>query len=370
MDVSDLRTQLPVLEEVLYANAAAGTPCPEPVIDAMTRCLHRHSTITPAEEGLYSGVTQTKHEARDRLAGFLNVSGSELALTQSTADSVTRLATSLPWQPGDVVVQTDIEHPATSLPFQWLRDRQGIQIEEIETTDGQVDLDDLAETARNAALVMVDSITWTHGTKLRISEIADVVHDAGARLLVDAVQSVGQTTVDISAWNADFVVGSSHKWLLGPWGAGFLFVRDELEDLIQPTGISHWSVEDKWEAEYRLKRGAHKLEIGGSSPAPYAGLVTAINTMESMGVSAVESHIRELSQAFKQGFDPKTLLSPREFHSGIITVSPPNRQPIADSLSNQQVVVREVPLTPTAFRISLHGFNTMDDVITLARIFQ
>lgn len=365
MDTFELRDQLPVLEDVVYANSAAGTPCPEQVLTSMSACLQRHTTEAPKNNGFYHSFEQTKNEARDRLASFLNTKNHEIALTQSTADSVTRLATSLPWEAGDVVAYTDIEHPASYLPFQRIQDVEDIDITVIPTTDGHMDLTELHSIAKEAKLVVVDSITWTHGTKLSVSDVANVVHDAGALLFVDAVQSMGQTNVDISAWNADFVAGASHKWLLGPWGAGFLFVREGLDELIRPHGIGHWSVIDKWDYDYTLKSGAQKLEVGGASPAPYAGVVTAIDLIERIGIDNVESHIRDLSQHLKRGIDPEYLCSPNEFESGIVTVSPPNGKQVAESMSRQGMIVRDLPLTKNAIRISLHIFNTMTEVDAL-----
>jgi selenocysteine lyase/cysteine desulfurase len=365
MDTFELREQLPVLENVLYANSAAGTPCPDQVLTSMAECLRKHATEAPKNNGLYHSVEQTKTEARNKLASFLNAKSHEIALTQSTADSVTRLATSLPWEAGDVVAHTDIEHPASYLPFQRIQEIEDINITVIPTTGGHIDLNKLHNIAKDAKLVMIDSITWTHGTKPSISDIANVVHDAGALLLVDAVQSVGQTNVDISTWNADFVAGASHKWLLGPWGAGFLFVREGLDELIRPHGISHWSVMDKWDSDYTLKSGAQKLEVGGASPAPYAGVVTAIDLIETVGIDNVESHIRDLSQHLKRGIDSEYICSPNEFESGIVTVSPPNGKQVAENMSHQGMIVRDLPLTKNAIRISLHIFNTMTEVDAL-----
>lgn len=370
MNESELREQLPILNDVLYANSAAGTPAPEPVIDAMTQCLHRHSSNSLVDGGLYQNVTRTMDEARDRLAAFLSVSSDELAITNSTADSVSRLATSLTWESGDVVVQTDIEHPATALPFHRLHDLRGIEIKQLESENGHINLDALFKVASDAELVMIDSITWTHGTRFCISDIADVVHDAGALLLVDAVQSLGQTVVDLSEWNADFVVGSSHKWLLGPWGAGFLYICEDVWDFVRPTGISHWSVVDKWESPYQLKPGARKLEIGGTSPAPYAGLVKAIDVVEDIGVSRIESRIAELTQRFKQDIPSDSLLSPREFESGIVTVAPQDGSSLVDALAAQNIIVRDIPVTKDAIRVSLHAFNTMGEVDILAQSLQ
>jgi selenocysteine lyase/cysteine desulfurase len=127
---------------------------------------------------------------------------------------------------------------------------------------------------------------------------------------------------------------------------------------------------NKWDSEYRLKPGAQKLEIGGSSPAPYAGLVEAINLIESIGIETVESNIQKLAQYLKRNIDEEHLVSPREFESGIVTIAPPNAEKIVAELSNKDIIVRNIPLTKNAIRISLHAFNTVNEVESLVRVIE
>ena len=149
----------------------------------------------------------------------------EVALTESTTDGINRIATAVDFDPGDVVVRTDLEYPAGTLPWQQL-EAQDVDVRVVETTDGRVDIDAYTEAVVDARLVCFSAVTWTHGTQLPVSELVDIAAAAGAFTPVDAVQVPGQLPMDVQELEADAVAAAGHKWLLGPWGAGFLYVFD------------------------------------------------------------------------------------------------------------------------------------------------
>jgi selenocysteine lyase/cysteine desulfurase len=114
------------------------------------------------------------------------------------------------------VVRTDLEHPAGVLPWTLAHQRHGVERRVLETDQGHLDTDDVKDAVEGARLVCLSSISWNYGTRLPVAEVVEIAHDAGAEVLVDAVQSVGQVDVDVEAWGADYVAAVSHKWLLGP----------------------------------------------------------------------------------------------------------------------------------------------------------
>jgi selenocysteine lyase/cysteine desulfurase len=141
-------------------------------------------------------------------------------------DGINRIACALPWEPGDAVVRTDLEHPAGILPWQRLARQRDVEVRVVGSEAGRLDLDAYREAVDGAALVCLSALTWNYGTHLPVAELVDVAHDAGALVLVDAVQVPGQAPMDVGEWGADAVAAAGHKWLLGLWGAGFLYVEE------------------------------------------------------------------------------------------------------------------------------------------------
>jgi selenocysteine lyase/cysteine desulfurase len=173
--------------------------------------------------------------------------------------------------------------------------------------------------------------------------------------------------VDVTEWGADFAAGAGHKWLLGPFGAGFLHVSAGAEDHLEPAHVGYRSVEDPNAEEYAYEPGAHRLEVGTVSPAPYAGLTEAIGVIEEIGYDTIQSRIRALTDRLKEGIaDSETarLLSPREYESGLVTfaVEDPDSGAFVEELSQNGIQIRPVPFPENAVRASVHVYNTEGDV--------
>ena len=210
----------------------------------------------------------------------------------------------------------------------------------------------------------MSSITWNYGTRFPVAEMTDIAHDAGARVLVDAVQSPGQVDLDVTDWGADFAVGAGHKWCCGPWGAGFLYVADDATDALEPTRVGYRSVSAPDDDEYEFAPGVRRLEVGTTSPAPHAALRTAIDALESIGLDTVESRIERLTDRLKDGLGDDRLLSPREYESGLVTIADDDPEATVERLSDSGIAIRSLP-SPAALRASVHVFNTEADIDAL-----
>ncbi len=364
MTPEELRAECPGFEETVYFNTGASGPSPRRVVEAATDFLASHAYDAPAGEGMYAAADDAHESARESVADLLGTSSERIALTQSTTDGINRIGSAIDWKPGDVVVRTDLEHPAGILPWQRLADLHDLEIRVLETQNGRIDREAYERAVADARLVCFSAITWTHGTRLLISELVEIAHDAGARVLVDAVQAPGQTAVDVTEWGADAVAAAGHKWLLGLWGAGFLYVSEGFIDELEPRVIGYRSVADPSGEGYRFADGASRLEIGTTSPAPYVALREAIETFEEIGYETIESRIESLTDRLKAGLDEDRLLSPREYETGLVTFTVEDPEATVERLSEAGIQVRTLPPLE-AVRASVHAVNTEDDVDAL-----
>ena len=364
MQPTELRASIPALENGIYFNTGASGPSPRHVVDAFESTIEHHEYEAPANEGMYQASFDAYESARTSIADFVGASPDEIALTASTTDGINRVAGAIDWSEGDVVVRTDLEHSAGILPWRRLEREFGVEVRVLETEAGYVDLEAVKAVASDADLFCVSSITWSHGTRLPVAELVDIAHDAGARVLVDAVQGPGQTDVDVSEWGADFVAAAGHKWLLGPFGAGFLYVREGAERDLVPGAIGYRSVAEPNAPDYEYAAGARRFEVGTMSPAPHAGLEAAIETIEDVGLETIEDRIEALTDRLKAGLPDEQLLSPREFESGLVTIDVDEPEATVERLSAAGVTVRSLPY-PDAIRASVHAFNTTADVDAL-----
>jgi len=363
MDPAELRASIPALDRCTYCNTGASGPSPRNVVRAATDFLEHHAFSAPADEGPYTVAFDALAAAREVAAGHLGARPADVAFTRSTADGINLVAGAIDWEPGDVVVRTDLEHPAGTLPWDRLADTHDIEVRVVETEAGRVAMDDLKDAVDGARLLLTSSLTWSHGTQLPVGEMVDIAHDAGAQVLVDAVQSVGQHPVDVREWGADFVATAGHKWLLGIWGSGMLYADPEALDRLCQTRIGYRSVQEMGAPEYAYHEGARRFEVGTTSPAPYVALAEAIETMESVGLDTVESRVEGLTDRLKAGLGDR-LLSPEGYESGLVTFAAEDPEATVERLGKQGIVVRSLP-HPEAVRASIHVFNTPGEIDAL-----
>lgn len=362
MDPETLREEIPALANCTYLNWGASGPSPRRVVEAAAEFERRHQYRSPCTEGMgmYQDAMTATEETRESVASLLGTDPGNVALTESTVEGINHVATSIDWQPGDVVVRTDDEHSASRLPWQRMRDLHGVEIRTLETERGHLDMEAVKTAVEDARLLCLNSPTWNYGTRQPVSELVGVAHDAGARVLVDAVQAPGQGRLDVESWGADFVAASGHKWLLGLWGAGFLYVSDDALPALSPARIGYFSVSDYQAEEYEFYSDARKFDLGTRSISPLVALRTAIETAHEVGLETIEQRIQRLTDRLKAGLGDR-LLTPENSQSGLVTFAADDPEQLVERLGAEGIKIRWLS-DPYACRVSVHAVNTAEEV--------
>ncbi|MFC7096157.1 aminotransferase class V-fold PLP-dependent enzyme [Halobaculum marinum] len=360
-----LRDAIPACDRVAYFNTGATGPSPDRVLDAAAAWERFHKVDVLADADPYEVAFAEYERLRERLAEFLGVDADRLGLVESTADGLSAVVAAYDWDPGDVVVRTDLEHPAGTLPFDRLARRHGVEVRVVEAPAGRIDTDAFADAVADAEMACFSSLSWNYGTRLPVRELCEIAADAGAFSLVDAVQSPGQRPLELPEWGADAVACSGHKWCLGPWGSGLLAVDPAVDDDLSPAQVSYRSVDDAMADDYDLKPGGARFERGTASLAPHVGLREAVETLETVGLDAVHGRVLDLAGRLTDRLDDDRLLSPAEPESGLVTVDVTDPEATVDRLHDEGLVIRDIP-DPQAVRASVHAFNTEAEVDRLA----
>jgi selenocysteine lyase/cysteine desulfurase len=262
------------------------------------------------------------------------------------------------------VVRTDLEHPSGVLPWRRLEE-VGVEVTTLSCPDGRLDLAAYQEAVEGARLVCLSSESWLHGTRLPVSEAVEIAHEAGAVVVVDAVQTVGQHPIDVGEWGADAVCASGHKWLLGPWGAGFLHVDPDALEQFRPRHVGYQGMAAMSEDGIEYAADASRFEISTTAMAPYAGLIEAIETIEAIGLGTIEARIERLTDRLKAGLGDRCL-SPDSYESGLVAFEADDAAAFVDRAEAAGVAVRDLP--SGAVRASVHAFNTAEDVDALLEL--
>ncbi|MFC7073499.1 aminotransferase class V-fold PLP-dependent enzyme [Halovenus rubra] len=361
--LSELRAVTPALSDGHYFNFGAHGPSPRPVVEAAEAAHHAHEYEAPIHDDPYGMAGHEAEKTQERIAAFVGASPDEIALTESTTASVNAIAGAIDWGPGDVVVRTDIEHPAGILPWRRLK-RNGVEVRVVETKRGRLDREAYIEAVSDAKLVCFSALTWTHGTVLPVRELVDIAHDAGALVLVDAVQVPGQLPLDVTEWGADAVAAAGHKWLLGLWGSGFMYVDSDVADRFHPRSVGYRSVTEPTGDGFEFAAGAQRFEVSTTNTAPNAALREAIGIIDTIGIDRITQRVKQLATQLADSVPEKRLYSPKSPESGLVTIDVDDPEATVARLAKENIIVRSLP-EPNGIRASVHAVNTPSDIEAL-----
>jgi cysteine desulfurase / selenocysteine lyase len=391
-----LRADFPVFEaptragkRLVYLDAAASSPKPRAVIDALADTYaHHYANVHRGIYELSEDATNRFEGARKAVGAFIGAPSSrEVVFVRNATEAINLVAYS--WgrtnvHAGDRVVTTQLEHHANIVPWQQLTREVGATLDYVAITDdGQLDMDDLrAKLKDGPKLLAVAQVSNALGTINPIAEIVALAHDAGALVLVDAAQSAPHMPIDVAELDCDFLALSGHK-MLGPSGIGALWGRRELLDAMPPfmTGGSMIIRVTLEGAEWNEVPA--KFEAGTPAIAEAIGLAAAIDYLEALGMSAVREHERHLFQAAWAALGEipgvrRLGPSDPDLHAGVISFLIEGVHPhdVATVFDHEGVAVRaghhcaqpvmlryDIPATT---RASFYVYNDTDDVEALA----
>ena len=303
LDLDRLRAETPGVRHRAHLNNAGAALMPQPVLDAMTSYLRREAEI---------GGYEAAAEQAERLAGvhasvarLIGAQPEEIALVQNAtaAWQTAFYALAADFRPGDRILTARAEYAANYVAFLQVARRTGAVIEVV-PDDAQGALDPEALRAMLDERVRLIAITWvpTNGGLVNpAAAVGRIARAAGVPYLLDACQAVGQMPVDVAALGCDFLSATGRKFLRGPRGTGFLYVRRSWLDRLEPAMIDHFGA--PWVAPdaYRLHDDARRFETWESDHAARLGLGTAVDYALALGLEAIEARCRALADVLRHG---------------------------------------------------------------------
>jgi len=376
---ADIRKDFPLLSEVCYLDSAATSLSPEPVLQAMLE--YEHKFRANAGRGVHriaQVASQKYRDAHQKVKKFIHAQEGELVFTRNSTEAINTVASGLPWQKGDQVITTLLEHHSNLLPWMRLRDRQGIDLSLITPAqDGTLDPAALeAVITRKTRLVAITQASNVLGNVVPVREFAKVCQDYGALLLVDGSQSVPHIPVDVERLGCDFLCFSGHK-MLGPTGTGVLFMK---ETCLEPLLVGGGSVERVTARGYTLTDGYERYEAGTPNISGAIGLARAVDYLETLGMVDIQRHEQHITRHIIDGLDGignVQVFGPGSAGNriGVISFAIKGLNPhdVAVMLDGEaDVMVRSghhccmplmehLNLTDGTVRASLHCYNTIDD---------
>jgi len=224
-DESLRRREFPVAEKKIFLGHAGDCPLPRRVADAVSDYV-REATTGDQERFVYPQILT---DGRKIISGFLNCQPEEVAFVGPTSLALSFVASGLKFRRGDNILVYFDDYPSNVYPWLALAE-QGVQVRLMNTRGfGNIrDVDVMGQVDENTRLVALASCHFISGWRIDITKIGKYLRDRGILFCVDAIQTLGAFPTPVEY--VDFMAGDAHKWLLGPCGAGILYVRRELQE--------------------------------------------------------------------------------------------------------------------------------------------
>lgn len=297
-DLARLRQEFPVLSTCIYLDSASTTQTPRRAVKAMCRYFDEYAANHGRGAHHLAARTTAEYErTREILGTFFGVGPDHLVFTKNATDAINMVAHGIRWQSGDEVITTALEHHANLLPWMALKNR-GVRVRILPQENGMVDPAHLQDAVSpRTRLVAVTHMTNVLGTVQPAEEMAEIAHDAGAMILLDAAQSAGHMPLDVHCF--DFVAMPGHKGLLGPQGTGILYAEDyaALSITCHGGGI----VDGVTLEGFSLLPPPARFEAGTPNIPGVIGLGEAVGLVGELGPAEIHRHETRLGELAYDG---------------------------------------------------------------------
>lgn len=367
----DLLSEFPAIESYLYLNTASIGLVPKRTIDAVTefsRSVMRDGAAFLDEER----EAEVFEDLRKESSKLLGCDRDEVAVFSSVTEALSSIALAL--GRGGKVVSTSVEFPSVVYPWMRIGKEKGWSVELVEAEENVVDEGRLlSRITEGVKVVCISHVEFLTGQKFDLRAIAERAHEIGALLIVDGIQAAGCVPLDVKKLDVDVYVAGSYKWLLGPMGAAFAYIRRELADDLEP-GIVGWrSVEDMWSLsiEVRYAGAARKFEYGTSDYSSKVGLASSIEYILSMGVDAIYEHDMRVSSKFIEelsGLEGLRIVTPEESErrGPIVALEGRGLKRLLEHRGEGRKLVAS--MRRGLLRFSFHFYNDEDDASEVAEM--
>lgn len=350
---------------VFFDNASMGPAAPE-VTAAMAACMELRQAM-PMKYYRYAEALFPA--CRGLLARLIGASRPEdIAFTENVAYGINSAANSLPLERGDNVILCDREFASNVYPWLRLQRARGVEARIVPNDGGGLTVDRLEQYAdARTRAVTVSSVEFSDGFATDLEAIGRWCRARGAYLIVDCAQSLGVMPMDVERFHIDFLAGLASKWLLGPFSTGFLYVRRELAERLEPPFAGADSVSiDVDSVDYSLdwKEGAARFELGLPNAPGIAGLHASLTLMDQAGFEAVRREAWRVSGCLIDGLralgaDLAPCALREDTRSTIVSFSTPAPQQTYQYLRERDIACS---LRCGLIRMGIHGYNTTDEV--------
>ena len=362
------QAEFPWTADTVYLNNASIGPIPERTRAALDQFNAKRTAPHLLPDRDMQGLLQA---GRDLVGQLINAEPGEVALATNTSFGLNLAATALPIERGETVLVSDREFPANVYPWLLLRKR-GVKVELARcTAEGWPDEDYLIERVADprVRVLAVSYVQFANGFRADLARLSAACKKHDTFLVVDAIQGVGNSLLDVRQTPVDILSCGGQKWLLSPWGSGFVYVRKELIPQIEPA-VTGWMAFEGTDDFTRLteynpnfRTDARRFEMVTLPYQDVYGMVESLRLLLEIGIADIAEVTRAAHEPVLKWADAHgvRIASPRdEVHrSAILCVAPERAVEAFHAVKRAHIVCS---LREGAIRLSPHFYNTVEEL--------
>lgn len=318
-------------DDVFLNHASVSPPC-----RAAREAVHAAADGIAADDDYLVASSQTSRHARQAFAKLVGGRVDRVQCFQNTSSALSSVAFGLPWKRGDEVLVSRNEFVSNYMVWK-LQETKGVTVRHLPTINEWVDPAALEHVITDETrVVAVSAVHWATGARQDLRALADVAHDHGAFLVVDAAQSLGAVAHSMKADGYDVLATNTYKWLLSYNGTAFAEFSPEIVDALDPAAFGWLAVDgdpepeiqDDGGPEFRIADGVGRLLGGAPSALSNVAAIAAFDALQAIGLGRVEEVARKNAGAVMEAADEHgvPIATPRQAdrHAGIVALRLPD----------------------------------------------
>lgn len=378
IDLARARAETPGCNHVLHLNNAGASLMPQAVLDACVAHLQLEATI-----GGYEAARQEVERVEavyDSVARLLDCQRDEVAIIENATRAWDMAFYSVPFQPGDRILTAMAEYASNYIAYLQIAQRTGAVVEVVPNDEyGQISVSALANMMdERVKLVSITHVPTNGGLVNPAAAVGKIARDAGVLYLLDACQSAGQMPLDVEEIGCDMLSATGRKYLRGPRGTGFLYVRQSALERLEPPMLdlhaARWTALD----QYKMRDDARRFENWETNYAAKLGLGVAVDYALDWGIDAIWARVHRLAERLRMRLAELpgvTVHDIGQVRCGIVTFSVKGRtsSEIRQTLRNQNINVSNSTVFSTRYdmeerqltdivRASVHYYNSEEEI--------